>query len=236
MREIRRALLALIAAAVVPITGFAHRTDEYLHAAFIGIRLDHVELQLSLTPGRSISGAVIAEMDLDHDGRISEAEERAYGTNVLRQIRMTADGRPVQLEMASVRFPNSADLHEGMGIIELKARAATDRFTDGQHVLQLNNFHTNHSTVYLANALQPETREIEILGQSRDVSQSKLQIRFEVKAGVEPQAVGANRGTPASTSWIGMIIGAIAGVGVTIAIWFRCRTPGKNGRTRIFTD
>jgi len=44
----------------------------------------------------------------------------------------------------------------------------------------VRNQDTNHSTVYLANALQPENGEIEIVRQTRDLTQSELLIQFAV--------------------------------------------------------
>jgi hypothetical protein len=209
----------LIAAAVFPCTGFAHRTDEYLHAAFIGIRLDHVVLQLSLTPGTAVAKAVLSEMDPDGDGRISTSEERAYSERVLRQIELRFDGVPIPLELQETRFPILENLREGMGIIELKARTPTNRFAPGRHELRLNNTHTVHSTVYLANALQPETSEIEILGQERNELQSELRIRFAIVASPiqVPLDEGARHPSP---DWI-FISSAVALGAVILRLIYR---------------
>ena len=76
--RLQRGLVLLITSLGVQCApcALAHRTDEYLHATFVGIRTSGVELQVSLTPGASVAVAVMAEIDTDHDGRLSEAEQR----------------------------------------------------------------------------------------------------------------------------------------------------------------
>ena len=159
-------------------SALAHRTDEYLHAAFVGIRPAGVELQLSLTPGASVAPAVLAEIDRDRDGRLSDAEQRAYAASILSQIRLDLDDTPATPRLESYRFPEGAALRDGTGVVELRTAFETAPFGSGPHLLRLRNQHTNHATVYLANALQPETGEIEIVRQSRDVTQSELRIQF----------------------------------------------------------
>ncbi len=178
--RLQRGLLLLTAGLGVGLTpsALAHRTDEYLHAAFVGIRPAEVELYLSLTPGASVAAAVLAEMDTDHDGRISEAEQRTYAEFILSRLRLDLDETPKQPRLNSIRFPEMAALQDGTGVVELRATLSTAPFSAGSHHLRLRNQHTNHTTVYLANALQPETREIEILRQTRDLTQSDLLIQF----------------------------------------------------------
>ena len=49
----------------------AHRRDELLQAARIGIAADRVELELSLTPGIAVADDVIGTIDRDRDGVFS---------------------------------------------------------------------------------------------------------------------------------------------------------------------
>lgn len=191
----RRLLLGILALGVgsTPFA-LAHRTDEYLHAAFVGIRPAGVELQLSLTPGASVAPAVLAEIDADRDGRLSDSERRAYAESILAQLRLDLDDAPIKPQLESYRFPETAALRDGMGIVELKATIHTASFAAGPHRLLLINQHTNHATVYLANALQPETGEIEIVRQTRDLTQSELRIHFAVHPAFPPPALSPSKG------------------------------------------
>src|SRR4051812_45984017 len=47
----------------------AHRLDEYLQAARLGIGTERVELELDLTPGSSVANVIIAGIDRNRDRR-----------------------------------------------------------------------------------------------------------------------------------------------------------------------
>ena len=71
----------------------AHRLDEYLQATIISVEKDHVQAFMRLIPGVAASSVVIASIDSNGDGVISEAEQRAYAERVLGAIccsRLTA--------------------------------------------------------------------------------------------------------------------------------------------------
>ena len=56
----------------------AHRLDEYLQATTFIVDGDHVEAKMRLTPGVQVSDRVLAAIDANGDGVISEAEQQAY--------------------------------------------------------------------------------------------------------------------------------------------------------------
>jgi hypothetical protein len=62
----------------------AHRLDEYLQATTFVVNGDHVEVQMRLTPGVEVFDRVLAAIDANGDGLISEAEQRAYAKQVSR--------------------------------------------------------------------------------------------------------------------------------------------------------
>ena len=86
-------MLALTAVVISSTALSAHRRDEYLQAARIGVEPGRVELELDLTPGIAVADAIIAEMDRDHDGVLSDSEKRAYVSQVLAGIDLHIDGR-----------------------------------------------------------------------------------------------------------------------------------------------
>ena len=61
----------------------AHRRDEYLQAARLAIDPGGVQLELDLTPGIALAEAIIADIDRNRDGSLSDDEQRAYGRLVL---------------------------------------------------------------------------------------------------------------------------------------------------------
>lgn len=53
---------------------FAHRLDEYLQATILSVEKDRVQGSMRLVPGVAASSIVIASIDSDGDGAVSEAE------------------------------------------------------------------------------------------------------------------------------------------------------------------
>ena len=66
----------------------AHRLDEYLQATLIGVTPQGTEVELQLTPGVAILQGLMTVIDQDRDGRISQAEERAYVVRVLSDVEL----------------------------------------------------------------------------------------------------------------------------------------------------
>ena len=56
--------------------GFAHRLDEYLQATLVSVEKTRALLEVRLMPGVAIVPMVLAEIDCNGDGVMSEAEQR----------------------------------------------------------------------------------------------------------------------------------------------------------------
>ena len=109
----------------------AHQLDEYLQAARLDISRDRVGIELDLTPGISIAPQLIALIDADADGSVSDAEMGAYATQVLRELSLRVDGQPLALTLTRATFPAWADVREGTGTIRLEAVAAAGVAREG---------------------------------------------------------------------------------------------------------
>ena len=87
---------ALSAALIFLLTGtpaLAHRLDEYLQGAIISVGKDRVDAQLTLTPGVAVFPILLAEIDIDGNGIISETEQHAYSSRLLRDLSLEIDGQ-----------------------------------------------------------------------------------------------------------------------------------------------
>jgi hypothetical protein len=69
-------VLALTTAIVAVAEVSAHRRDEYLQAARLAIDPGGVQLELDLTPGIALAEAIIADIDRNRDGALSQDEQR----------------------------------------------------------------------------------------------------------------------------------------------------------------
>ena len=107
----RHAVRGLVAALVLASGAglSAHRYDEFLQAARIGVESDHVRVEMSLTPGMAVADAVVGEIDVDRGGVLSAVEQHSYAEQVLDHITLLVDDSlPVRLALAESRFPDPA--------------------------------------------------------------------------------------------------------------------------------
>ena len=183
-----RASSALTAGVVLAVTFAvsagvsAHRLDEYLQAARIGVQPDGVSITLDLTPGTEVADSIITMIDRDRDGALSADEQQAYASAVLRALDVRLDGEPLSLRLTSSTFPPVSALRRGEGTIRLRASASHPTLVVGKHQLFFGNGHLARQSVYLANALVPESPRIAVTEQRRDSEQRQLTIYYSVSA------------------------------------------------------
>lgn len=160
----------------------AHRLDEYLQAALITPRSDRVEIQLNLTPGVAVLPVVLAAIDSDGDGKLSDAEKGAYARRVVRDLAISADQVPVRPLLVSSRFPEIGEMREGNGEIRLELTAQLPGPGRIRRV-RIENRHMAGVAAYLANALVSRDPEVRIERQVRNYSQSVYEVDYTVAGG-----------------------------------------------------
>jgi hypothetical protein len=166
---------------ITPAPTLAHRLDEYLQAARISLERDRITVDMDLTAGARIASDVIALIDRDRDGTISPHEARAYGQQVLSEIVLRIDDRPVALTLSRVEASSIGELREGMGVIQLTAGGGIDTVVAGRREVYFQNNHHPDQSVYLVNALVPQTRGIRVVRQVRDTQQHAARIDYDVQ-------------------------------------------------------
>jgi hypothetical protein len=176
------ALTALTMAVAVS----AHRRDESLQAARIAVGPESVRIDVELTPGIALAPATLADIDRNGDGTLSAGEQRTYANRVISALDLTVDDQRLALEPLSSTFPAPDAVYRGEGPIRLGARAPLPPQSLGAHHLRFRNAYQPAQSVYLANALVPDSARIAVLGQQRDAGQTELTIEFAVRARTEP--------------------------------------------------
>jgi hypothetical protein len=171
----------------------AHRLDEYLQATLLSVSKHAVTAQMTLTPGVAVYPLVLAEIDTDADGVISEPEQRAYAERVLHDLILTMDGHRLKPRLVSLAFPPAQQMKEGLG--EIRINFAADLPRGGPtRKLALENRHINGISAYQVNCLRPDDPDLHILGQQRNYTQSLYELDY-AQAGVQSAALfGADRG------------------------------------------
>jgi len=160
----------------------AHRLDEYLQATTISVEKDRVQAQIRLTPGVAVFPMVLARIDTDADGVISEAEQRTYAERVLRDLSLTIDGDHLRLRLVSLKFAKTEEMRKGRGDIELEFNADVPRGGPNRRLI-FKNRHQRRIAAYLVNCLVPRDPDIRVTAQNRNYQQSFYQLDY-VQAGV----------------------------------------------------
>ncbi len=175
-------LLPLLATLSICLTSHAHRLDEYLQATRVAVSLTQIDLSIDLTPGVSVAPKLLGVIDPSNHEVVPARKAKAYALRVLRDLELELDGKRYALKLGSQTFPTRAEMQEGEGIIRLRASTKVPELRVGAHELMLRNHHLPDISVYLANALAPESGAIQITRQARDERQQQYQVSFEVKA------------------------------------------------------
>jgi len=165
---------------VLAVDARAHRLDEYLQATRVSVATNRVDVSIDLTPGVAVADQVMAAIDTDRDGRVTEDERAAYTRRVLKDIRVRLDDQVLALNVAESSFPNLLEIKAGLGVIHIKATATVGPLTAARHVFSLTNAHLPSISVYLVNALVPKNPSIRITKQTRDELQKDYRLEFGV--------------------------------------------------------
>jgi hypothetical protein len=173
----RVAVLCAALLAVARVTD-GHALDEYVQALRVGIEPACLSLSLDLTPGVNVAADVVRRVDRNGDGLFSRSEAEAYGRAVIADLALHVDGDSLPLSLVRVEIPLADELREGRGVIRLQLSAPS---ATGRHRLVVRNRHMPAQSVYLANALLPDTPAVRIVRQSRDVRQQTFFLDYEVR-------------------------------------------------------
>lgn len=170
-------------------SGLAHRLDEYLQATLISVEKDHIHASMRLVPGVAVAATLLADMDTNGDGVLSESEQRAYSERVLQDLSLSVDGHRLSPRLLSVIFPKPDEMREGLGEIQIEFTAdlppgAPDR------KLVFENHHKSRIAAYLVNCLVPRDKDIRIKAQDRNELQSFYELEYvQVSAGSNPPSI-----------------------------------------------
>jgi hypothetical protein len=133
---------------------------------------------MRLTPGVAVAPFILATIDRDGDGVISNAEQSAYVDQVLRDVSMTLDGNALTLRPTRQIFPGIQDMREGRGEIQMEFIADIPRANVAERSLVVENKHQSRIAAYLMNAVAPYDPDIRITAQNRNYQQSSYRLDY----------------------------------------------------------
>jgi hypothetical protein len=196
-----------LTAAILILAGtpaFAHRLDEYLQGTIVSIEKNRLQAEMTLTPGVAVSPRLIASIDTDSNGAISEVEQRAYARSVLRDLSLTVDGYHLTLQLLSIRFPALDEMQDGRGEIKLEFQADLPHGGRNRKLI-LENRHQSGIAAYQVNCTVPRDPDIYIATQTRNYSQSSYELEY-VQANVSPESASVELSPVAVVMFISLAI------------------------------
>lgn len=172
-------------------TASAHRLDELLQATTIAVEKNQITVRVRLTPGVAVVPAVLAEIDTDRNGTISDAELRSYAARVLRDMSLTLDDSQLPLRLVASTPPDVGEIEQGLGSILLTFRADIPQEGICLHRLCFENHYKSTMAAYLVNCLRPNDPDIRITAQDRKDDQSSYRADYTQAVSVRPNPVKA---------------------------------------------
>ena len=152
-------------------------------------------IELDLTPGIALAEAIIADIDRNRDGSLSPDEQRAYREpGVPRADARSRRDAGLRARLGASSFPDVEAMRRGEGTIRLQSAATLPRLSSGPHQLLFRNSHHPDRSVYLANALVPESDEVAVTAQRRDRDQTRADDRLCSAAGARNSHAGLAAG------------------------------------------
>lgn len=219
MRATLAATGALLLSVATP--AFAHRVDEYLQATTIAVERDRVQAQIRLTPGIEVFPEVLAFIDADHDGVVSDVEQRRYAARVLRDLSLTIDGERVALRLVSFQFADLEVLRDGRGVIAIDFTGDVPRGAGGRRLV-FENHHLRRIGEYLVNGLVPRDPDIRLGAQHRSYDQSVYRLDY-AQAGAAVGPLSAER-WPGVVGWVAFVVALMP---VAWLVAWRGRAPRR---------
>lgn len=205
-RSLTVAALSLAVALLLAVASRAdaHQLDEYVQASKLAIARDVVRVELRLTPGVKVLPRVLAAIDTNGDGIISAEEQRAYADRVRGNLSLSIDGRRLSPLLASLAFPEMAEMKEGLGEIRMDFEAVVPA-GGAERRFEFENHHLADVAVYLANALVPQDTSIRITAQRRSYEQSSFTLEYTQAGASLARARDGGASAREAAGYVGMI-------------------------------
>ena len=110
---------------------------------------------MRLIPGVAVSSSVIASIDSNGDGVISQAEQRAYAERVLGDLSLYGGRQSAATEACLSGLSRRVEqMKEGLGEIHIEFTADLARGGSNRRLI-LENHYADQNAVYLVNCLVP---------------------------------------------------------------------------------
>lgn len=223
------AMLAVVTLAWWPRTAAAH-PEHFAQSAYLRLDPEHVKVELDMSPGSKVASAVVALIDTNHDGRIDDAEGRAYAGVVLAALTLQVDGEARALALAESHYPPADHLATGEDKLSLAFVATFPALAPGPHQVRFANGYHPVESAYLAHTFT-ETKLVILGKQARDATNQTLTADYRIDAPASAAAAPPAPPDATSAPWKGLAlgIGFVAVVAAAVALSRRRASPARLG-------
>ncbi|MGB8214714.1 MAG: sulfite exporter TauE/SafE family protein [Anaerolineales bacterium] len=138
----RLAILIAVLLLFFPAThASAHSLDMYAQTQAIQLTRAGLQVDWKITPGPLLASTDWDEADQNQDGKVSQAEARAWLTTFFSQWTVSLDGQtPDPVQVTDIQWPTSPDLFQsGEEPIEIHLQVKWPESLSGSHSLEIHN-------------------------------------------------------------------------------------------------
>ncbi len=144
----------------------AHAHPAHLgQALYVEVRVEHIGLELTLSPGTEVASRFSRALDVNGDGQVSSGENAIALQQLAGQLELRVDGIPRAVEGLTLEAPTVDILNTGEATARWTGRSLGG-ISAGRHTLQLINHYHPVQSAYMTNAFAI-AGPAEILSQTR---------------------------------------------------------------------
>lgn len=174
------ALALLVTLLAPPRAALAHPLDVYLQATYITVSPTEIVVELDLTPGVLVAPEVLAALDSDGDGQITDAESSAYVDAILSNVVLQVDGQSTPLTVTRIDMPTYLNIQAGYGTIRVFTTASLTGDLTGTHQIAYANNNAPTGAAYQVNTFVENGAAITLGTQNRDDIQQSLTVDYAI--------------------------------------------------------
>jgi len=160
----------------------AHPVDEVVQGAYLTLMPGKVGLELDLTPGQKVAGTMLKALDSNADGKVTDAEARAYAVQVLSRSTLKVGAATLNWTLDEVTVPPLAILRIGGDTLKIYATAKRPEVV-GEQTLSYQNRYQPAKSQWNANIfLQPGAGwQYGVTGQTRSNDGRQLTVKYTAR-------------------------------------------------------
>ena len=180
--------LPVVLALATPVQ--AHRTEGLLQSSLVEVLPTQVGVEVTLVPGMDIAPKIVALLDHDHDGVISELESNAWSELFMAKQSVTVDGQSLPLKLQSVRASPLGEITNGHAQIVVHYTAELGQLVRGARTIVCANRYEPMPCAFQCNGLVPKAPGVRFTSHRRDERQRELTLAAEF---IDPVGRDCNR-------------------------------------------